>query len=73
MDHEYPGQDRYEIRGGSVDKAEASGIELDEHPHQKKHVEIQEEEVDSHHPESSKRHSLGNLKKRIGSLRKKKD
>jgi hypothetical protein len=51
-------------------KAESSGIELQENPHQKKHVEIKADEVAGEG--SSKGHSLSGLKKRL-SLRKRKD
>jgi hypothetical protein len=67
----------YEVGDGKMaeERAEASGIEMKDHPKSKKHVEVQESEVNgesSHH--DSKRHSFGDgLKKRIGSLRRKKD
>lgn len=61
----------------NLDVAEATGIEMQEHPHDgyphnKKHVHVNEMKVPEEQGESSKRHSLDGLKKRIGSLHKKK-
>ena len=51
-----------------------TGIEMQKHPKSSKDVEIQEDEVDEDYQGSSKRHSFGEgLKRRLGSLRRKKE
>jgi hypothetical protein len=62
-----------EERHGNVEHdGTATGIELADQP-AKKHVEVDEHEVEDEQQGHSHRHSLGELKKRIGSLRRKKD
>jgi len=77
VDEELQKRDQYELRNGSTtaQSGTSTAIEMEDHPKAKKNVEIQEAEVEgegSHH--ASKRHSLSDgLKKRIGSLRRKKE
>jgi hypothetical protein len=65
----------YDVRDGAVSThGSNTGIEMQDHPGRKKDVEIQEDEVNEDYQGSSKRHSFGEgLKRRLGSLRRKKD
>jgi len=67
----------YEVGAAGPVKGDASGIELEDRPKNKKSVEISEQTVldlDEHEHHHNKRHSLGEgIKRRIGSLRRKKD
>jgi hypothetical protein len=66
----------YEVRDGKTmeENASTTGIEMEDHPKSKKYVEIQEGEVEGEASHDSKRHSFGEgLRKRIGSLRRKKE
>jgi len=75
-DGEQKKEGMYEIGNGHAiqDDATTTGIEMTSPNKNKKHVEVHEDEVGGDKAESSNRHSFGEgLKKRIGSLRRKRD